>query len=149
MSLLSKECQSDSKTTSQSDSKTTSQSDHRKTCGLFWWPNLPKFTSLWSPSSLSVTWLGAPLSNSLLKRQALYKSPEWMNEKPVSQIVGKISQSDSKTTSQLVIVRQPVSQLVRQPVSQIVIQSVSQIVRQPEWPQIARHTEEGQWDTYR
>jgi len=30
--------------------------------GPFWWPTFPNFTSLWSPYSLSVTGLGAPLS---------------------------------------------------------------------------------------
>ena len=47
-------------------------------CGPFWWFTLPSFTSLWSPSSLSVTGLGAPLSSSLSKRR--YMSPDWMNE---------------------------------------------------------------------
>ncbi len=36
-------------------------------CGPFWWPTLPNFTSLLSPF-LSVTGLGVPLSSSLLKR---------------------------------------------------------------------------------
>ena len=45
-----------------------------------WWPPLPNFTSPSSPSSLAVAGLGAPLSNSVLKRRYNYKSPEWMNE---------------------------------------------------------------------
>ena len=38
-------------------------------CVPCWWPTLPNFTSLLSPSFLSVTGLGAPLSSSPLKRR--------------------------------------------------------------------------------
>jgi len=48
-------------------------------CVPCWWHNLPNFTSLWSPSFLSVTGLGAPLSSSLLKRCYISLQNEWMN----------------------------------------------------------------------
>ena len=50
-------------------------------CDPFWWATLPNFTSLWSPSSLSVTGLGAPLSSSHLKRRYISLQNEWMNER--------------------------------------------------------------------
>ena len=48
-------------------------------CGPFWLPTPPNFTSLSSPSSLSVTGLGALLSSSsLLKRRYISLQIEWM-----------------------------------------------------------------------
>jgi len=49
-------------------------------CISCWWPTLPNFTSLSSPSFLSVAGLGAPLSSSLLKRRYISLQNEWMNE---------------------------------------------------------------------
>jgi len=49
-------------------------------CGPFWWPTLPNFTSPLSPSSLSVTGLGALLSSSLLKRRYISLQNEWINK---------------------------------------------------------------------
>jgi len=48
-------------------------------CVPCWWPTLPNFTSLLSPSFLSVTGLGAPLSSSPLKRRYISLQNEWMN----------------------------------------------------------------------
>jgi len=45
-----------------------------------WWPALPNLRSLLSPSSLTVTGLEAPLSNSTLKRRYISLRNEWMNE---------------------------------------------------------------------
>ena len=45
------------------------------------WPTLPNFTSLSSPSSVSVTGLRAPLSSSLIKRRYIVsRMNEWLNE---------------------------------------------------------------------
>ena len=49
-------------------------------CVPCWWPDLPNFTSLSSPSSLAVTGLRAPLSSNVLKRRYTSRMNEWMNE---------------------------------------------------------------------
>ena len=49
-------------------------------CVPCWWPTHPNFTSLSSPSFLSVAGLGAPLSSCLLKRRYISLQTEWMNE---------------------------------------------------------------------